>query len=697
VTFSSDQPAPELLEVFFESAEEILQGMNRAGLALEESPGDLENLRHVRRAVHTLKGDAAACGFRELSELAHRLEDVLTPEIAAKKVSEIASIVLAAADSFQEMLAAYRSNSLPPPADALRQVIQELLQSPAAPLATDSEVKLPWTEYERLLIGEACRQSEPVYQVVLHLNQDASQGLLAFELARKALESAGRLIALSPQRPLPSTKLIVIQAALATHKSPEWIKQRCSVPSVVDKLTVEAMDAPHPVKHDALQVLLEAEAQALSGTSTPLKCDEPIERRSEPRQKTPAPDRNGQTSSENSLRVDAARIDSVMDLVGELIIGKSMLQRAITDLEHRYPKEPLRVKLSDALSFQSRVLGELQKSVMKIRMVPVEQLFRRFPRIVRDVAKMRNKDIAFEIHGQNTDLDKSILDPLAEPIAHLLRNAADHGIEAPAARQAAGKTVRGTVRLGAYHEGDQVVIEVADDGGGLQREKIVTRALERGILTPDEASKLSHSDALQLIFRAGFSTATEITEISGRGVGLDVVRSVLEGLKGSVEVKSEAGRGTTFRLLVPLTLASIQALLFHVNGRLYAVPIASVIEITRVLDEDIHHIEHNEVFRLRNQILRLVRLDELGPPIAQQRSKRLFVIVIGSAERRFGLAVDSLMGEEELVIKALEDHLVTSSLISGASILGDGKVVLILNVAAVLSHFSKPGFVGAIT
>jgi two-component system chemotaxis sensor kinase CheA len=384
-----------------------------------------------------------------------------------------------------------------------------------------------------------------------------------------------------------------------------------------------------------------------------------------------------------------------MNLVGELIIGKSMLQRTIAEFERQHPKDPLRGKFADALAFQSRVLGELQKSVMKIRMVPVEQLFRRFPRIVRDVAKQRNKDIALEISGQNTDLDKSILDALAEPLAHVVRNAADHGIESAPDRLAAGKPARGTVRLNAYHEGDQVVIEVSDDGRGLDARKIVERAIEAGITTRDDAARFNEAESLQLIFTPGLSTADEVTEISGRGVGLDVVKTSLEALKGSVEIDNDPGRGATFRLLVPLTLASIQALLFRVNARLYAVPLASVVEITRVTEEQIHRVDDAEVFQLREQVLTLVRLEKLSLRVEGERAKRLFVIIIGAGTRRFGLAVDSLMGEEELVIKALEDRLVTSPLVSGASILGDGTVVLILNVPAVVSYLSRIPAVGA--
>jgi two-component system chemotaxis sensor kinase CheA len=284
---------------------------------------------------------------------------------------------------------------------------------------------------------------------------------------------------------------------------------------------------------------------------------------------------------------------------------------------------------------------------------------------------------------------------LAEPLAHLIRNAADHGIETTSERAAAGKTGTGTVRLDAYHEGDQVVIEVSDNGRGIDREKVIRRAIERGLMSATETSRMNEAEINHLIFTPGFSTAENVTEISGRGVGLDVVKSALDNLKGSIEIETEAGKGTTFRLIVPLTLASIQALLFHVAGRLYAVPIASVVEITRINEDEIHRVDDHEVFQLRQQVLTLVRLERLENLQASERSKRVFVVVIGAGSRRFGLAVDKLMGEEELVIKALEDQLVTSPLVSGASILGDGTIVLILNIPAVVSHLARIQPVGA--
>jgi len=404
---------------------------------------------------------------------------------------------------------------------------------------------------------------------------------------------------------------------------------------------------------------------------------------------------------ESTLRVDAARIDAVMNLVGELIIGKSMLNRSLTEFDQRHARDPVRAKLSDALAFQSRVLDELHKCVLKIRMVPVEQLFRRFPRMVRDVAKQCGKDVALEVSGQNTDLDKGILDALAEPLMHLVRNAVDHGVEAAEERITAKKPARGTVYLNAYHQGTQVVIEVRDDGHGIDLAQIRKQAVEKGIVTAEAVQRLSDSEAMNLIFEPGFSTAAEVTEVSGRGVGMDVVRTSLDKLKGTVHVSSQQGKGTTIQLRVPLTLASIQTLLFRVAGRLFAVPLSSVVEITRITDADIHRVDQREVLRLRDQILTLVRLDSLSrihavsAPDAKKK-KRNFVIVIGAAEKRFGLIVDSMVGEEELVIKALPTEIISSDLVSGASILGDGTVVLILNVPAVLSRLSRATPLGAI-
>jgi two-component system chemotaxis sensor kinase CheA len=690
---------PELRAIFFESANELLQSLNEAGLELEAHPADEEVIRRVRRAVHTLKGDSAACGFHKLSELAHELEDILTPQVAQKYGSRFAEVVLAAADSFEAMLTSYQRGKKPPSLEKLRGLIRGLLvdvanapvEVPQPPAAVPAA--FAWTEYEQLMISEAVHRGETVYNVALRIDPDSLMRAAAFQLIRNVLHGCGTLIALRPEDNLAAATVEIVEAAVASVQPEEAIKKRCRIPSIVTDVRVERATSALTPEHELLGDLLDAQAaQVAAGTAENGDANE-ISKSGQAAASAVA------TVAESTLRVDASRIDAVMNLVGELIIGKSMLHRALTEFDQRHARDPLRAKLADAMGFQSRVLDELHKCVLKIRMVPVEQLFRRFPRVVRDVAKQCGKDVALDISGQHTDLDKSILDSLGEPLMHLVRNAVDHGIEPADERLTAGKPARGTVYLKAYHQGTQVVIEVRDDGRGIDPAHVRQQALKQGIIKPEEAARLTNQEALNLIFESGFSTAAEVTEVSGRGVGMDVVRSVLDKLKGTVHIATEKMRGTTFQLRAPLTLASIQTLLFRVGGRLFAVPLSSVVEISRINEQEIHRIDQREVLRLRDQILTLVRLEHLSRLRSidtEPAKKKHFVIVIGAAEKRFGLVVDSMVGEEELVIKALPSDIITSDLVSGASILGDGTVVLILNVPAVLSRLSRAVPLGAI-
>ena len=694
MSFFPDERAAELRDVFFESAQEILQALNDCGLELEKHPGDAEILRKVLRAVHTLKGDSAACGFEELSKLGHDLEDVLTPERAAEKSSSLAELVLTAADTFHAMLAAYRDNLQPPAGNALRERIQQLLgTSPRAAQSTLPDTRFSWNEYEQLMIAEAAGRNETVYNVAMEIHPDSPLRAAALQLVRNVLHGCGTILALRPDDNVTIEDVKIIEAAVASERSRAWIEKKCRIPSVVSGIVIEKIELADQAEHDL------PDLEPAAGHATAPAAPQSASRKNAQKQGA-TPQRTAAqpavlASAENSLRVDSARIDKVMNLVGELIIGKSMLHQTLLEFDKRFARDPLHNLLVDALAFQSRVLDELQKSVMKIRMVPVEHLFRRFPRIVRDVAKARGKDVALVISGQNTDLDKGILDSLSEPLTHLVRNAVDHGIGPSEERVAAGKPARGTVRLKAYHQGNQVVIEVGDDGRGIDSARLVAKAIGRGILKPEEAARLSPSEALNLVFQPGLSTATSVDQISGRGVGMDVVRTALEQLKGTVKIESKPGVGTTFFLLVPLTLASIQALLFRVGEQLYAVPLSTVLEITRATEEDIHRVEDHEIMRLRDQVLTVVRLDRLARTRPAEAPKRLYVVIVGVAERKFGLIVDKMVGEEELVMKALDGCLFDAEMVSGASILGDGRVVLILNLSAVVGQLAKAQLVEA--
>lgn len=731
MSFFSEEQSSELKELFFESAKELLQVLNEEGLQLEQRPGDAEIIRSVRRTVHTLKGDSAACGYSDLSKLAHELEDVLTPELAKHANGSLAELVLSAADTFDAMLRAYRENAALPSGDALRAYIRLITQpvvtehqAPATSTNAPLSSSFSWTEYEQMVLADAARSGKKILLVAIGIDENCPLRAAALQLVRNVLEEAGTILALRPEQ-AEIEKVNVIEAAIATDFDRDWIVRKCQIPAVVSDILVRPYEVPagpppsapttkkgeatasktkRNEKTKAAKAAPAAGAKSQTPAATPkggsktISVPEPAAA-AQPEIKAIAPEPTAaQTgAAESILRVDSERIDAVLNLVGELIIGKSMLHQTMSEFDRKFPKDPLRTKLADAMAFQARVLSDLQKSVMKIRMVPVEQLFRRFPRLVRDVSKARDRDVVLEVSGEDTDLDKSILDVLAEPLTHLIRNAVDHGIESPAERTKAGKPAQGKIHLKAYHQGNQVVIEIADDGRGIDRQKVVAKAIERGIISREEAQQLSEGEALDLIFHSGLSTAEKITDISGRGVGMDVVKTVLDSLKGSVHIETRVGAGTTFYLKVPLTLAIIQALLFRVENRIYAVPLASVAEITRAHEHDFHRVDNREVLKLRDKILTLVRLGRLhSVPAPGKENKKSFIIVIAMGEDRFGLVVDNLVGEEELVIKALDDQLVATELVSGASILGDGTVVLILNISAVVTKLGRRGLNAAL-
>jgi two-component system, chemotaxis family, sensor kinase CheA len=694
VTNSPDERGAELRELFFETSQELLQALNEEALKLEKNPGDEEIVRGIRRTVHTLKGDSAACGLRELSELAHQFEDALSLEGAASSPA-VAEIAFAAADLFTEMIAAYHKNAKLPSTKGLSRRIEELTAAPKKSKARSSKkpskvtgsksagkagakpAAAQWTEYERLAMIKAQAEGLAVYHVTVKIDPHCAMPIAGRQLIQNALNSAGQVIAVRPDPKSPAaTKQI--EFVLGSSLSVQQISAKGRIPTISEEVVVDMLLAANPSPEPAA-------VEAQLGLPSEAEMEADIAKPEASSLSAPAA-HNVPLTQENLLRVEAGRIDSVLNLVGELIIGKSMLQQALSEFAKRYPKDLLRGKFGDAMAFQSRVLNDLQRSVMKIRMVPVDQLFRRFPRMVRDVSRQCGKDVELSVSGQDTDLDKGILDSIAEPLTHLVRNAISHGIESPEERRKQGKTAQGTVRLNAYHHGNQVIVEVTDDGRGIDAQKIRSKAIELGLTTTEEAARMSEPEILDFIFRPGFSTAEQVTEVSGRGVGMDVVQSVLHRLKASVSLETRLGQGTTFRLKLPLTLAIIKALLFWVEQRLYAIPLNAVLEIARTMEAEVHQVDNYEVLQLRNQVLPLLRL---GRPAQTEGRSKLFVLVITVGERKYGLIVDALEGEEELVIKALDDQTFSTDLVSGASILGDGRVVLILNLPAVVEHVAR--------
>jgi two-component system chemotaxis sensor kinase CheA len=698
VTNPPDERGAELRELFFETSQELLQALNEESLKLENNPGDEEIVRSIRRTVHTLKGDSAACGLRELSELAHLFEDALTLESAAAHAA-LAEISFSAADVFAEMLTAYHGGSPMPPTESLRQRINELTAAPAAKKTRRRKKSVEparsagkdWTDAEKRALAQAQAAGLGLYDIVVKIDPHCTMPIAARQLIQNAISGIGQVIVVRPDAKSPAASKQV-QFVFATTRSQEQIAAKCHIPTIAGDIAVTLIEAPAAKAAKIVPQDAEPEHEASAATlAAPPRVSASASARPAPaEERAPAPEPGlSQALVENILRVEAGRIDNVLNLVGELIIGKSMLQQALGEFGKRYPKELLRGKFADAMAFQARVLNDLQRSVMKIRMVPVDQLFRRFPRIVRDVARQCGREVDLELAGQETDLDKGILDAIAEPLTHLVRNAVSHGIEPAEERRRVGKSPRGKIKLNAYHQGNQVVVEISDDGRGIDAQKIRTKALELGMMTAEEASRLTEGETLDFIFRPGFSTAEEVTEVSGRGVGMDVVQSVLQRLKATIHVETHVGQGTTFRLKLPLTLAIIKALMFWVEQRLYAIPLNAVSQIARAMESEVHQVDNYEVLQLRNQVLPLLRLGRPAAPDVDRKSTKLFVLVITVGERKYGLIVDSLEGEEELVIKALDDQTFSTDLVNGASILGDGKVVLILNLLAVVEHVAR--------
>ncbi|WP_279041377.1 hybrid sensor histidine kinase/response regulator [Campylobacter helveticus] len=388
---------------------------------------------------------------------------------------------------------------------------------------------------------------------------------------------------------------------------------------------------------------------------------------------------------DQTIRVEVKRLDHLMNLIGELVLGKNRLLKIYDDVEERYEGEKFLEELNQVVSQLSIITTDVQLAVMKTRMQPIAKVFNKFPRVVRDLSRELGKQIELEITGEETELDKSIVEEIGDPIMHMIRNSCDHGVEDPATRKANGKPERGVVQLKAYNEGNHIVVEITDDGKGLDANELKIKALEKNLITEKEAGQMTDKEAFTLIFKPGFSTAAKVTNVSGRGVGMDVVKTNIEKLNGVIEIDSELGKGSSFKLKIPLTLAIIQSLLVGTQEEFYAIPLASVLETVRVPIDNIYTIEGKNVLRLREEVLSLVRLsDVFGVKQVLESGDQTYVVIIGVAESKLGIIVDTLVGQEEIVIKSMGDYLQNIQGIAGATIRGDGRVTLIIDVGAMM-------------
>ncbi len=670
----------QYLGIFLEEAREHLQTLNRCVLDLEHDPGNLQILDEIFRSAHTIKGMSATMGYAAIAELTHEMENVLDllRKGTLKAHAGIIDTLFQCVDRLEQLVEEVVSGqsggvevaALSAKLAALAKGEAEpVALQVAEPVATNETVtaEIALNETEAQLVNSALAQGMQVFQLKIGIREGTLLKSVRAYMAMKALDELGDVIKTDPlveelEKDNFGQEFSVV---LVTESAAD--KVRDVILSIAEIETVIAI----PCASTETQANLPKVAEQATATAAATAVEQTREAVKETKTDPAAAKAKGRAL----LRVDAEKLDSLLNLVGELVINKTRLQQI--GLSNQLQE------LSEAIEQMDRVTTDLQGVVMKLRMVPVGQVFNRFPRMVRDLSHSLGKEINLIIQGEETELDRTVIDEIGDPLVHLLRNSIDHGIEKPADRTAAGKNPVGEIRLIARHEGNHVLLMVSDDGKGLRAEAIKQKALEKGLVTKAELDVMDPNDVMRLIFMSGFSTAETVTDVSGRGVGMDVVRTKIEALGGTLELDSTPGQGTRVRIRLPLTLAIIQALLIQVQAETYAIPLGSIDSTINIVPGDIRTIQQQEVILLRGQIIPLVRLGRrlgIAQAIDFDAEQELYVVIVQSGDNKIGLLVDSLVGQQEIVIKSLGTILTGIKQIAGATILGDGQVVLILDV-----------------
>jgi len=660
-----DMDMSELLGVFLEEAEEQLQRLDDGFLAIEKDPRDAEVLGEVFRAAHTLKGSSATMGFTRVAELTHAMESLLDLLRNGSFEADSATVDLLLQCS-----------------GVLRQLVESL--------SSGSEAEIDTSE----LLGRLRGACDGAGNCDHKPDTAAPPRDEALETPSPSSEHMTLKIRICDSCTMPSVRAFMVYNALSGQG--DVVSSQPPESAIDDTRAGEVITITFAPVGDPQSVV--ACVKSLAETSLeevvmPRGDERPAEDRAKAEaRKAAEAARDSGVRAIQTVRVGVDRLDMLMNLVAELVIDRTRISRIEANLGVRYENEEMVAHLAETSAHIGRVVTELQEQIMKIRLLPVEQVFSRFPRMVRDVARRAGKEVEFVLEGQETELDRSILEEIVDPITHLLRNSVDHGIEPPEERIAGGKPREGKIVLAAKQEENRIIIEVEDDGKGISVEKVKAAALRCGTVDEQGLSRLSDTDALQLIFAAGLSTAEKVTDVSGRGVGMDVVRSNIQGLSGSVEVFTEVGRGTRFRISLPLTLAIIPALVTVAGESVYVIPLGAVVETFRCQEADLRSVDGRPVINFRGSVLPLVGLDSLfggGSGSAPINLESQTFVVVNTGGLKLGLVVDQLIGDQEVVIKPLGAFFGDLKGISGATILGDGRVALIVDVAGLSALINR--------
>ncbi|SFQ17563.1 two-component system, chemotaxis family, sensor kinase CheA [Psychrobacillus psychrotolerans] len=678
-------------EMFIEESKEHLQACNEHLLELEKNPENIAIVNEVFRSAHTLKGMSATMGYEDIANLTHKMENILD-EIRNGRLHvtvELLDVVFIAVDQLEEMVMDIASGGKGnlDVTDTVQKLhkIETGEEIPVAATTVESTVEsnisqenwLSYDDYEMTVIEQSVEQDFSTYEISVKLREDcllkAARVYMVFEL----LEKMGDVIKSSPSvEKLEGEDFDeIFYVALVTNEPSEDVQKKLMKVSEVTEVLVNSVTLEQHKKRNNIEGAKVEETPFSEKTEVIEGSQEVVAVKTT--EKSPT-SKSNQVQSSKTIRVNIERLDVLMNLFEELVIDRGRLQSISEELHNS--------ELDETVERMSRITGDLQNIILNMRMVPVETVFNRFPKMVRQLARDLNKKINLEVIGAETELDRTVIDEIGDPLVHLIRNSLDHGVESPEIRLAKGKPEEGTVVLRAYHSGNHVFIEIEDDGAGINREKVLKKAIAKGIISNEVAQTLSDKQVAELILSSGFSTADVISDVSGRGVGLDVVKTTIESLGGFIDISSTEGKGSLFSIQLPLTLSIISVMLVELGEEIYAIPLSSIIETAIIRSSDILNAHNQKVIDFRGKVVPLVFLENVfDVPRESTDDEFHSVVLVRKGDKMAGLVVDSFIGQQEIVLKSLGAYLSSVFAISGATILGNGKVALIVDCNALIS------------
>ena len=731
----------KILEAFLEEVKELLETLNQRLLDLENSPEDSDVINEIFRLTHSIKSESALVGYKKISTLAHKMEDIF--ERVRRNVllvnTEIMDALFAAFDRIMKCLSAVENGENEEDVDItdvvnpLLAILDEEAVPAASPTVKASDLPQPeednsqqgdgtvmhvsmstlksldveFSEIEKSQIEDAIEKGEKLYKVLFHIEDDCDMKYPRAYLVFNNFENTVTVLKTVPdiEKETDDAKFSEVALYILSSVSVEDLKD-CADVDQIDRLDIKEINFGGSVgvddllSADEIQKAEELE-QAWAEDLVKQRMEEQLAEDNKPQaaaaQKAPAakaatkaPGAGEKIVQKQTIRVDTERLDELINLVGELIINRSRFMQISDKITDSSSIQELKAEIEDATSELERISDQMQMKMMQTRMVPVGTIFSKFPRMVRDLANSLHKNIHLEIIGENTEIDKTVIEHLAEPLTHLIRNSVDHGVESPDEREKKGKNREGHVILKAYQEGSNIYIEVEDDGNGLNIEGIKNKALENGIVTPAQLVGMPVQEIYDFIFAPGFSTKKEISSVSGRGVGMDVVKTELVKMRGRIDISTKLGEGTKFTIVLPLTTTIVEALLVNVDENIFAIPISVVEETLKINRSEIKEFDDYQVYNLRNETLAVIQLSDLvGMERVRKDDEDVYIVVVSFEKRRIGLIVNNLMGDQDIVIKGLDDVLKNNEGVAGAAVLGDGRIVLVLDTSTLVNATLK--------